>query len=108
MITITERAQEELKRIMDEECKDGSTGIRLGIKGGGCSGFNYVMQFEKEQRDFDTVFNEQRTPLFIDAKSLMYLDNIEIDFETDILNSGFKFNNPNASKTCGCGTSFTV
>ena len=108
MIKITERAQQELKRIMREDCKDNSVGIRLGIKGGGCSGFNYIMQFEKEKRDFDTVFNSENTPLFIDAKSLMYLEKIEIDFETDLLNSGFKFNNPNAAKTCGCGTSFSV
>ncbi|PIE89312.1 MAG: iron-sulfur cluster assembly accessory protein [Acidobacteria bacterium] len=108
MLKITDRAQDELKRIMREECTDDSTGIRLGIKGGGCSGFNYVMQFEKEKRDFDTVFNEEHTPIFIDAKSLMYLENMEIDFESDILNSGFKFINPNASKTCGCGTSFSV
>jgi len=108
MISITDRAQVELKRIMTEDCKDGSSGIRLGIKGGGCSGFNYIMQFEKEKRDFDTVFNEDQTPIYIDAKSLMYLEDMEIDFESDILNSGFKFINPNAAKTCGCGTSFSV
>lgn len=108
MITVSGRAQEEFKRIMREESNEGSRGIRIGIKGGGCSGFSYVMQFESEAREFDKVFNEEVVPLFIDAKSLVYLDNLEIDYETDLLNRGFKFVNPNAVKSCGCGTSFAV
>ncbi|MCB1051113.1 MAG: iron-sulfur cluster assembly accessory protein [Acidobacteria bacterium] len=108
MIQITEKATEEFKRIMREENDGDAHGIRIGIKGGGCSGFSYVMQFEKEAREFDRVFQADDVPIFIDAKSLVYLSGIEIDYETDLLNRGFKFNNPNAVKSCGCGTSFAV
>jgi len=108
VIRITETAQLELDRIVREEGESPNLGIRIGIKGGGCSGFSYVMKFENQAREFDRVFNDERTPIYIDAKSLVYLEGIEIDYETDILNRGFKFVNPNAAKTCGCGTSFTV
>ena len=107
MISITEAAQAEFERIMKQEGK-GRRGIRLGVKGGGCSRFTYVMDFVNEPRDDDSIMNEQRIPVFIDPKSLTYLDNLEIDFASDLLNRGFKFNNPNASKSCGCGTSFAV
>ena len=107
MIEFTEAAQNELKRIMAGEGK-GQTGIRLGVKGGGCSGFTYVMSFENESRDGDSVLNEDATPVFVDNKSMLYLDGLRIDFVTDLLNRGFKFQNPNASQSCGCGTSFAV
>ena len=106
-ITLTEAAQRELARIIQVE-GSGATGIRLGVKGGGCSGFTYVMDFEHQARETDSVLNEDRTPIFIDPKSMTYLMGIEIDFMSDLLNRGFKFNNPNASKSCGCGTSFAV
>jgi iron-sulfur cluster assembly protein len=93
---------------MAQESDGSARGIRIGIKGGGCSGFSYVMQFEKEAREFDRVFNEEEVPVFIDAKSFVYLNGMEIDFENELLNRGFKFNNPNAVKSCGCGTSFAV
>ncbi len=107
MITLTESAQRELERIMREEGSR-NKGIRLGVKGGGCSGFTYVMEFEDDKREHDTVLNEERVPIFVDSKSLNYLDGIEIDYLSDLLNRGFKFNNPNAVKSCGCGTSFSV
>jgi len=107
MINLTEAAQSELKRIMSQE-GSGKTGVRLGVKGGGCSGFTYVMDFENQPRDGDQVLNENTVPIFIDSKSLGYLDGMEIDFMSDLLNRGFKFNNPNAAKSCGCGTSFSV
>ena len=107
MIHVTENAQRELERIMREEGRS-HTGIRLGVRGGGCSGFSYVMDFEKEMREQDKVVNEDRVPIFIDPKSFMYLDGLSIDFSSDILNRGFKFQNPNATQSCGCGTSFAV
>lgn len=107
MITITENAQKEFERIMREEGVK-AQGIRMGVKGGGCSGFTYVMAFETEQKDTDVTVNGDRVPLFIDPKSLELLKGLEIDFTSDLLNRGFKFNNPNASKSCGCGTSFAV
>ena len=107
MITITENAQKEFERIMQEEGVK-AQGIRMGVKGGGCSGFTYVMAFETEQKDGDITVNAGDVPLFIDPKSLELLKGLEIDFTSDLLNRGFKFNNPNASKSCGCGTSFAV
>jgi len=107
MIHLTEAAQQEMERIMANEGK-GHRGIRLGVKGGGCSGFSYVMTFAEAQGDRDQVMNETRVPIYIDEKSLFYLDGLEIDYATDLLNRGFKFINPNASKSCGCGTSFAV
>jgi len=107
MVTVTDTAQMELERIINQE-SGGKTGIRLGVKGGGCSGFTYVMDFEDEPRSSDNVINEGRVPVFIDPKSMVFLDGIEIDYASDLLNRGFKFNNPNAVKSCGCGTSFAV
>ncbi len=107
MISFTEDAQSELARIMNNEGK-GNLGVRLGVKGGGCSGFTYVMEFANQEREGDTIENGERTPVFVDPKSMTYLNGLEIDFENEILNRGFRFNNPNASKSCGCGTSFAV
>lgn len=107
MIEVTESAQGEFKRIMQEEGKD-HAGIRLGVKGGGCSGYSYVMDFVKDPKDSDTLFNGERTPIYIDPKSLDLIDGIVIDFSSDLLNRGFKFKNPNATQSCGCGTSFAV
>ncbi len=107
MISFTEEAQQELERIMNNEGK-GNLGVRLGVKGGGCSGFTYVMEFVSQEREGDTIENQPGTPVFVDPKSMTYLSGLEIDFENDILNRGFRFNNPNATKSCGCGTSFSV
>jgi len=107
MISFTDAAQNDLDRIMNQEGR-GKSGIRLGVKGGGCSGFTYVMQFEEQPRETDEVLNGDRTPVFVDPKSGTYLNGIQIDFTSDLLNRGFKFNNPNAVKSCGCGTSFAV
>ena len=107
MISLTEPAQHELARIMGEDGKD-SRGIRLGVKGGGCSGYSYVMQFESGKREDDHVINEERIPIYIDKKSFELLDGLGIDYENDLLNKGFKFSNPNATQSCGCGTSFSV
>ena len=107
MVILTESAQMELRRIMGSE-GESNKGIRLGVKGGGCSGFSYVMQFADNTQETDVVINEDRVPLYIDPKSMVYLDGIQIDYQSDILNRGFRFNNPNATKSCGCGTSFAV
>ena len=107
MITLTETAQLELKRILDHEGK-GKAGIRLGVKGGGCSGFTYAMDFADGPREGDKVYNSDRVPIYIDPKSMMLIQGIEIDYATDMFNRQFKFNNPNATASCGCGTSFAV
>jgi iron-sulfur cluster assembly protein len=107
MISLTEAAQQELERIMKVEGHDKS-GVRLGVRGGGCSGFTYVMDFVDQPAKADQVINAERVPVVIDPKSMTYLNGIQIDFENDILNRGFRFNNPNATQSCGCGTSFAV
>ena len=107
MISLTEAAQLELERIMTVEGSD-KTGVRLGVKGGGCSGFTYVMSFENGPGESDQIVNGDRVPVYVDPKSLTYLEGIQIDYQSDLLNRGFKFNNPNATQACGCGTSFAV
>ena len=83
-------------------------GLRLGIKTTGCSGLAYVLEFVDELNDDDKMFTIDGVNIIIDAKSLVYLDGIELDFVKEGLNEGFKFNNPNAKGECGCGESFNV
>jgi iron-sulfur cluster assembly protein len=83
--------------------------IRLGIKGSGCSGFTYVIEFEDgTPRDRDRVFEQDGVKFVVDKKSLLYLAGTELDFEVKMMSQGFKFRNPNEKSTCGCGHSFTV
>ena len=93
--------------VMEAEGKKGF-GLRMEVTTGGCSGLNYNMSFEKEQKEFDKVFESQGLKIFCDLKSYLYLKGIEIDFSNDILNGGFQIKNPNAERTCGCGTSFSA
>jgi len=83
-------------------------GLRMEVTSGGCSGMNYNMSFEKEQKEFDKVFESSGLKVFCDLKSYLYLKGIEVDFSNDILNGGFRIINPNAERTCGCGTSFSM
>jgi|TARA_B100001167_G_C16720141_1_gene280772 iron-sulfur cluster assembly protein len=106
-IRLTEKAAKRLSAVMEAEGKKGF-GLRMNVTTGGCSGMNYDMSFEKEQNEFDKVFDSQGMKIFCDLKSYLYLKGIKIDFSNDILNGGFKIVNPNAERTCGCGTSFSV
>lgn len=106
-ITVTESALKELNRIKDEQKLPVEAGIRLGVRGGGCSGFNYSLGFETNQAEGDHVFDEQGLAIFCDPKSFLYLNGTQIDFEDGLMGRGFKFNNPNASGSCGCGESFS-
>ena len=106
-ICLTEKAAKRLSAVMEAEGKKGF-GLRMNVTTGGCSGMNYDMSFEKEQNEFDKVFDSQGMKIFCDLKSYLYLNGIKIDFSNDILNGGFKIVNPNAERTCGCGTSFSV
>ena len=106
-ISLTKSAAKRLIGIMDSEGKKGF-GLRMEVTTGGCSGMNYDMSFEKEQKEFDKVFESNGLKIFCDLKSYLYLKGIEVDFSNDILNGGFKIKNPNAERTCGCGTSFSV
>ncbi len=84
-------------------------GLRVGVKGGGCSGLSYTFAWETEARAGDEVFTgPEDTHVFVDKKSLIYLNNTVLDYDTSLMSKGFVFQNPNAKGTCGCGTSFTV
>ncbi len=105
-ITLTEAAADRINTFMQNRGK--GLGIRLGVKTSGCSGMAYVMEFVDHQEEDDTVFEDRGIKVFIDPKSLVYLDGTEVDFTKEGLNEGFKFNNPNAQAACGCGESFSV
>lgn len=107
-IAITNKAAAEVKRIMSENNIPVSYGLRIGVKGGGCSGFTYTLGFDAAPREADTVVDLNNVKLFVDGKSLFYLSGTELDFTDGLNGKGFVFNNPNAAKTCGCGDSFGV
>lgn len=105
-ISLTAAAAEHVQRNLDNRGR--GEGIRLGVRTNGCSGLSYVFEFVDEIDDDDVVFETSDVKLFIDPKSLLYLDGTELDFVKEGLNEGFQFNNPNAKGACGCGESFNV
>jgi len=107
-IKITEKASKEVKKIMEENNIPAGYGLRVGVKGGGCSGLTYTLGFDGEQKEGDTVIETNEIKLLVDGKSLFYLSGTELDFSDGLNGKGFVFNNPNAAKTCGCGESFGV
>ena len=111
MVTLTPVAVNKVKEIMNQQ-DPVPAGLRLGIVGGGCSGFSYAMTFENQGNDsdfsMDKVFNFDGLKVFVDQASLLYLDETEIDYVETLEGSGFKFSNPNVKSTCGCGSSFSV
>ena len=107
-ITITDKAVKEIKRIMDENKITQEFGLRIGVKGGGCSGLTYTLGFDPENREGDSIIEQEGVKLFIDGKSLFYLSGTQLDFSDGLNGKGFIFNNPNAIKSCGCGESFGV
>ncbi len=108
VLAITPKAAGEIKRIRAENRVPETHGLRLGVKGGGCSGMSYVLGFDEKPKEGDETLELQGVTVFIDKKSLMYLSGTELDFTDGLNGSGFVFNNPNAKKTCGCGSSFGV
>jgi iron-sulfur cluster assembly protein len=107
MISITPEAVEEVKRLIEKRGTP-EMGLRLGVRGGGCSGLSYVMDFAKEPENTDKVLDYDGLKVFIDPKSFLFLNGIELDFNSGITNHGFQFRNPNAKTSCGCGLSFTT
>ena len=106
MISLTENAASEIRKVIKEnELVDG-TGIRLSIKGGGCAGFNYIIDFDNQPGEFDHLFDSHGIKIIVDQKSHLYIDGTEIDFNIGLTDRGFKFKNPKADTSCGCGTSF--
>tara|TARA_Y100000034_G_scaffold111833_1_gene145275 strand:+ start:1154 stop:1474 length:321 start_codon:yes stop_codon:yes gene_type:complete len=106
MISISEKASKKIKNMaLDSNC---GPDIRVMVVGGGCSGLSYDMDFETEAREGDEVFETEGVKLFVDPMSIAYLDGTKIDYVQTFKFSGFHFENPNSSKSCGCGSSFAV
>ena len=108
MIGVTERAAQEVARIIAEQKLSDNTALRVGVKGGGCSGFSYTLGFDDTLSEVDQVSEVAGVKVVCDPKSFLYLNGTEIDFEDNLMGRGFKFGNPNAAKSCGCGESFSV
>lgn len=107
-VTLTPKAAEMVKITRDQEGIDPSHGLRIAVRGGGCSGFEYALDFESETRDNDWVYEQNGLTVYIDAVSARYLQGTNIDYVLGTAGAGFKFNNPQARGTCGCGSSFAV
>jgi len=105
MITISDTASEKIKEMMEEEATPGLF-LRLGVKEGGCSGFSYSMGFDDEQHDDDQELEAEGLKVVVDSDSVKYLRGLVIDFKEAAMGGGFTIENPNASATCGCGSSF--
>lgn len=106
-VSFTDGAVKELKRLMNEPGFDSTQFLRVGVKGGGCSGMTYVLGFDQKESD-DDIFEIEGIPVVMKQAHGIYLMGINIHFEDGLNARGFTFNNPNASSTCGCGTSFAV
>ena len=105
MIQISEGAARKIHSLMTKQgISDG--GLRVGVKGGGCSGLSYTFAWEREPRTGDEVFEANGAKIFVDRKSYLFLKGTILEYDTALLTQGFVFNNPNAKQTCGCGSSF--
>ena len=107
MIQMTDNAAVEVKRVLEKAGKP--TGfLRVGVKAGGCSGFSYTMDVVERAEEKDHVFGAGPVKLAVDPKSLLFLNGMILDYSDEMIGGGFQFKNPNAQKSCGCGTSFSV
>ena len=107
-ISLTEKAAKQVLKVKTENNIPESHGLRLGVKGGGCSGLTYVLGFDEKSKENDKVMTIHGVTVFVDPKSLFYLSGTVLDFSDGLNGKGFVFNNPQAAKTCGCGSSFGV
>ncbi len=107
MVSMTERAVSKVREIIEAEAPRPS-GLRISVVGGGCSGFSYSMSFENNPNMLDKTYDSDGFKLIVDQASLLYLEDVEVDFVDSLEGSGFKFNNPQVKSTCGCGSSFSV
>jgi len=107
MIKLTKKAGDKVKEIISNKEKK-PLGLRVGVRGGGCSGFSYYLNFSYEQEERNKEIESEGITIYVDPKSYLYLMGTEIDFVDELNQSGFKFVNPNAKRTCGCGESFSV
>jgi iron-sulfur cluster assembly protein len=106
-VALTERAAQEVKKIMEEQKFEPTTVLRVGVAGGGCSGFEYKIAFDQQfDEKADSKYDCHGVTLVVDKKSGLYLDGTTVDFHESLEKRGFTFDNPNATKSCGCGSSF--
>jgi len=106
MVTVTPKAVGKIREAFQREGVNG--GLRLGVLGGGCSGLSYQFKFDVKPRPTDQILNFDDVKVFIDPKSLVFLDGMTLDWKDSLIQSGLVFENPNAKKSCGCGTSFSA
>jgi iron-sulfur cluster assembly protein len=108
MITVSENAKERAIMLMKQENRPIDSFIRVGVEGGGCSGLSYKLEFDDQVKEGDQVFTDKGIKIAVDKKSFLYLIGTELDYTGGLNGKGFTFINPNATRTCGCGESFSV
>ena len=108
MITVTENAKNHALQLIQSETRPANTFIRVGVEGGGCSGLSYKLEFDTNLKEGDQQFEDKGIKIVVDRKSFLYLVGTELEYTGGLNGKGFVFNNPNASRTCGCGESFGV
>ena len=107
-VSLTSKAVQMVRTTLEQEGLDPASGLRVAVRGGGCSGFEYALDFELEARDNDIELEFDGLRVYVDPISARYLDGTQIDYVFGPMGSGFKFSNPNAVGSCGCGSSFSV
>lgn len=108
MIKVNDRAKEKIKSLLSNEGKTADSFVRVGVQGGGCSGLMYNLDFDSKLTENDKIFEDNDIKIVVDKKSMLYLLGTELDFSDGLNGKGFSFINPNASRTCGCGESFSI
>jgi len=108
MITVSDSAKNKILQLLTEDNKDNTYFLRVGVKGGGCSGLSYVLDFDNRIGEYDDVYVDNGIKIVCDRKSILYIYGTELDYSDGLNGKGFEWKNPNADRTCGCGQSFSV
>lgn len=108
MIEVSDSAKTQIKSIIDAEKREDNSFLRVQVKQGGCSGLSYKLEFQEGSKDSDKIFDSEGFKICIDPKSYLYIVGMTLDYSGGLNGSGFTFTNPNAKKTCGCGSSFAI